>query len=192
MAGGHEVVEVGKQFYPLILRRRFRDALKAVPKHQQEAFIQHFAKWRHDNVPSPDQVIDENYIAQKYSSVPMEPPKPLGLKALITFPKNPIRHRNESMIYLEKVMQQNYAWLEDHKFPYEETKYFKYGYRPMVGIMYFLFFFVPFFFCTFVLSKTKFYKTFFEGGIFDRRRSPYQKKPWENLVQNENGEWVEK
>jgi len=194
MAGGHELTtKVGKEFIPLIMKRRFKDALKAVPKQNQAAFIEHFTKWKHDNVASPDAVVNETFIATKYNSIPMEPPKPLGMAGFLTFPKNSVTFRTEQMIHLEKVQQQNWAWMErDHVNPYEQNKYYKAS-RPMNEIlMYAVLFLVPFFVITSVFNKTDFYKKHFEGGIFDQRRAPYQKKPWDSLVQNEAGEWVQK
>lgn len=193
MAGGHELTKVGKEFMPLIMKRRYKDALKAVPKQNQAAFIEYFTNWKNDNVASPETVVDENFIAAKYSSVPMEPPKPLGMLSLLTFPRNPVAYRNKQMIHLEKVQQQHWKWQErDHVFPYEQTTYFKVG-RPINQyLVYMILALGVGFFFTGAFNKSDIYKTFFEGGIFDQRRAPYQKKPWDSLVQNENGEWVQK
>ena len=192
MAGGHAVAKVSKEFFPLIVKRRYKDALKAVPKQYQEVYAKYFANWKHDNVASPETVVDENFIARKYPSIPMEPPVHLGLKSLLTFPKDPVAFRNQQMIHLEKIQQQNYVWLESGENPYEKSKYYRYIFDKTVYYMIFAFAIVPFFVVTVVFNKTKFYRNWFEGGIFDKRRAPYQKKPWENLVKNEQGEWVEK
>ncbi|KAL9648456.1 hypothetical protein ABK040_014076 [Willaertia magna] len=109
-------VKVVNQVFKDVIKRRNAQALKFVPKELQDAYIEHWAKWTHDNVPAPDQVIDKEWVSKKYNISTKPVPANASHVKLVSPFGNPEESRMRDLIKYESELQK--VWKitkEDHE-----------------------------------------------------------------------------
>ncbi len=168
----HEMVER----IPIdVVKRRFRmfygsnnsPATAAV----SDEVAKYWLKWGYDNVPSPDQVIDEKYVLKKHPSInaPVEKYANRAWHHKIFAPSNPRQYVIDRMIYQEKFIQEHYKAMLEGKNPYEISKTFMFHKYFLRYVLLLLLLLAPFGIIQFTSDKTEWYAKNMKGSFFDQK-----------------------
>ncbi|KAL0490660.1 REEP6 [Acrasis kona] len=190
--GGHGAVakicspQLQKAVNKELFKLYYKNAIDVRPENEKKRFIEHFADWPVDNVAKPGQVIDEKFIKEKYFLSTFDRPKNAAwFTDLVSFPLKYEDYRNQKLIEHNEFQRQMFYWQTQDKFAFEEydedvtnSKYL--FFYAVVGFV--LFLPLPFVFN----GKNWIYDKYLKDTIL----GPKKKEAWENMVKDENGEWV--
>ncbi|EFC37760.1 predicted protein [Naegleria gruberi] len=161
-----------------VIRRRNKQALNLVPKELQDSFVEHWAKWSHDNVPAPEQTIDKEWVMKKYNiSTKPVPANASHVKFASPF-GNAEEGRMNALIKYEKELQRVFKFVDNGKFlldvhpTFTNRKFSVWAYSA-------LFLLVPIGIFVLIFNQNPLYKSLFEGSIWAQKKT--DKKAWDSV-----------
>lgn len=161
-----------------VIRRRNKQALNLVPKELQDAFVEHWAKWTHDNVPTPEQTIDKEWVVKKYNiSTKPVPANASHVKFVSPF-GNAEESRLNALIKYEKELQRVFKIKEEGHLILDVHPTFTF--RKYTNALYAaLYLLVPIGIFVLIFNQNAFYNNFIAGTVFTQKKT--DKKDWESV-----------
>ncbi|KAF0975914.1 hypothetical protein FDP41_005241 [Naegleria fowleri] len=161
-----------------VIRRRNKQALALVPKELQDAYLEHWAKWSHDNVPTPDQTIDKEWIAKKYNiSTKPIPANASHVKFASPF-GNAEEKRMNSLITYEKELQRVFKIQDEGQFILDAHPVFT-ARKYSVWAYSLFFLLVPIGIFVAIFNQNPIYNALFAGTVWAQKKT--DKKPWDSV-----------